>query len=88
MQKSQKEHCVVVWCPPQPRTHSPLSSAEVLQSACSCLQGVVVLALRQQRKVEPDHFWLVQQLEACRGTQRGEHDGEKKGRSDELVSRL
>lgn len=35
--------------PPQPSTHGPLSSTEVLQGPSSGLQGVIVLALRQQR---------------------------------------
>lgn len=61
-------HGVFVLTPPQPWTHGPLSGAEVLQGPSSSLQGVVVLALRQQRQVEPHYFWLIQQLKSCRET--------------------
>src|SRR4029434_6278496 len=47
-------------------SHSPLSSAEVLQSSSGGLQCVVVLALGEQRQVEPHHLRLVQQLKACK----------------------
>lgn len=50
LRQSEAEcHGGCVLCPPRPRTHGPLSRAEVLQGPGSGLQGVVVLALRQQR---------------------------------------
>jgi hypothetical protein len=51
-------------------THGPLSGTEVLQGPCCSLQSVVVLALSEQRQVQPHYLWLVQQLKTCRDTER------------------
>lgn len=48
-------------------THGPLSRSEVLQGSCGGLQGVVVLAAREERQVEPHHLWLVEQLQTFSG---------------------
>lgn len=44
-------------------THGPLSRSKVLQGSCGRLQGVVVLAAREERQVEPHHLRLVEQLQ-------------------------
>lgn len=48
-------------------THGPLSRSEVLQGSCGGLQGVVVLAAREERQVEPHHLRLVEQLQTFSG---------------------
>lgn len=48
-------------------THGPLSRSEVLQGSRGGLQGVVVLAAREERQVEPHHLRLVEQLQTFSG---------------------
>lgn len=56
---------------PDPASHHPAASTEVLQGTCGSLQGVEVPALSEEGEVETDHLGLVQQLKAwAQGTRR------------------
>lgn len=58
-----------------PSTHGPLSRSEVLQGSGGRLQGVVVLAAREQRQVEPHCLRLVEQLQTFGGGRWGQREG-------------
>lgn len=60
-------------------SYSPASSAQVLNGSSRGFQHRRVLGLLQQRGVDADHLWLVQQLITC--TKEEARVGKRGGRS-------